>query len=175
MSAGEIRYRPGRPEDSRVLSELVSGVFTRTYGWSLSPEDLQTFLAESYAEPKLAADLQNPLMTFLVATKDDVAVGFAQLTRDSSDPCLDEFENKIELQRLYIHEDFQGMGIGKQLMLKAEEIAKDMGKKYMWLGVWENAEKPQKVYQKAGYIKKGEHGFKIASTSHTDWVLIKEL
>jgi ribosomal protein S18 acetylase RimI-like enzyme len=103
----------------------------------------------------------------------DTVVGFVQLTRGTTEPCLDSSLRNIELQRLYVHPICHGTGIGRLLMEAAEEIAKCEEFDVMWLGVWEENFKAQKVYERLGYSRVGEHGFKMGETIQVDWILTK--
>lgn len=176
MAASDITYRRGTPADASGIAALGARVFRKSYGWSLSAQDLENYLSISYAVTEISAALSNAANTFVLATTaDGTIVGFMQLTQGTSDPCLDHLESKIELQRLYVGEECQGKGIGKRLVQEAEVVAKEVGAGNVWLGVWEKADWAQPVYLKAGYEKVGEHGFPIGDTVHTDWIMLKAI
>lgn len=44
-------------------------------------------------------------------------------------------EKPVELQRLYVSTEWAGKGIGKLLIERIVELAKERGKKTIWLGV----------------------------------------
>ena len=80
--------------------------------------------------------------TTLVATNDaGVIKGFATLRRNSSEPCIDELESKIELQRLYIDVSSHRQGVGTLLMKYLVDIAKGEGFRNPWLGTWDENDK----------------------------------
>jgi len=66
---------------------------------------------------------------------------------------------KCELGGLYIHKDFQGKGVGRKLMIKAEASMKKLGCKKIKLMSTITA---KSFYRKMGYkvIKKGFHQIK---------------
>lgn len=45
--------------------------------------------------------------------------------------------DSLEIERIYIRGKFHKRGLGKYLMNKALDIAKDQNKEKIWLGVWE--------------------------------------
>jgi GNAT superfamily N-acetyltransferase len=69
-------------------------------------------------------------------------LGFAQLTKGSYEPCIhdenvkDKWPNPVELQRFYVGVGFSGQGIGKLLCKEIERMAREMGMRSLWLGVW---------------------------------------
>lgn len=81
----------------------------------------------------------------------------------------------IELQRLYVTQEYHGAGVGRALIDRVEEIARGEGYKTLWLGVWEENFKAQNVYAKMGFRKVGEHDFKMGNCVQTDWILSKRL
>lgn len=72
-------------------------------------------------------------------------------------------------------QDFHGVGVGRLLVEKVEGIARDEGFVTLWLGVWEENFKAQKVYKKMGFMKVGSHDFVMGSCVQTDWILSKRL
>ena len=81
----------------------------------------------------------------------------------------------MELQRLYVSRDAQGLGVGKTLMSSIETKAREMGYQYMWLGVWEGNFIAQRVYESMGFERVGEHEFRMGRCIQTDWIMVKEL
>jgi ribosomal protein S18 acetylase RimI-like enzyme len=62
--------------------------------------------------------------------------------------------NELEVSQLYIHNDFQGRGIGRRLL----EIAKEQSAGRLTLYTFEINKKAQRFYEK--------HGFKIIGRGH---------
>lgn len=171
-----IAFRAGIVGDAPFIAEIGGSVFAATFGHSMSETDLNTYLQESYSVEAITSDLKNSLMDFIIAYNEhDRVVGFAQMTQGTSEPCVADADLPVELQRIYLHQDFHGLGIGKRLIQEIENIARHKGFITMWLGVWEENFKAQKVYQNAGYIKVGDHGFKMGDCVQTDWIMSKTL
>ena len=175
-SQPSFNIRSACPEDVTDVAQLGAHVFTITFGHSVPSHQLQAFLSESYSIAATANDLADPLKDMIVATSPDgVIVGFALLTRGSDEPCVAHLESIIELQRIYIHPLYHGNGLGKTLAHKLEDMAREQGFKYMWLGVWEENYKAQKVYEKLGYRIVGDHDFVIGEVVQTDQIMVKRL
>lgn len=175
MLEGDIQYRYGQLEDSEAIALLGAHVFTISFAQLLPVKDLQKYLLESYSTSSIAAEMEHLSTTFVVAIYDDNLVGFMQLTQGTSETCIDDVKSKIQLQRLYVSEKCQGMGIGMQLMEKAEIEAHKMGIKNIWLASWESNPKAERIYEKAGFVKVGSMKFILGDAELKDWVMIKAL
>ena len=82
------------------------------------------------------------------------------LATNTTEPCLAPYPNAMELQRIYTHPSTHGTGLAKRLALEAETIARDKGYGF---------------YKKMGYVKVGEHEFRVGSHVDVDDVMVKKL
>ncbi|KZV74126.1 acyl-CoA N-acyltransferase [Peniophora sp. CONT] len=169
--------RAASAADAVAISQLGAHVFSVTFGHSVPPHELQAFLDKDYSTAAITADLENPSKDTIVATDDDGndIIAFAILTRGTSEPCLDDVPNKVELQRIYVHPHAHGKGLGGTLAQALEEMAREQGFANIWLGVWEENHAAQKAYEKWGYRRVGSHDFVIGSVVQTDYIMLKSL
>ncbi|MGC9343167.1 MAG: GNAT family N-acetyltransferase, partial [Bacteroidales bacterium] len=77
----------------------------------------------------------------------------------------------LEVERLYVLENYKANGIGRRLMNKAFEIAESEGFKFIWLGVWEYNEPAKTFYRKLGFERYGQHSFQLGNDPQTDIIL----
>ncbi|KAG8159946.1 hypothetical protein KVR01_010583 [Diaporthe batatas] len=176
--AGSFQIRKAAAPDTRALAALGAEVFRDTFAHSCTEEQLQAFLDEAYTPEAIARDIADPSKDVLVATDataDNKLLGFAYLTRGSSEPCVAHLERPVELQRLYIALGAHGRGLGKALSLAADGIARDQEFRTIWLGVWEENHKAQAFYRKMGYEHIGEHVFDVGGDLQTDEIWWKAL
>lgn len=125
-------------KDAEAIARLGSEIFTTTFGWSMPAVDLATYLEDSYSTSSVGTDIADPNVDFIVAVdSNDQVVGFTELRRGSSEPCVESAELPIELQRLYVSPDYHGKGVARMLFEEVERIAREQGFKTLWLGVWE--------------------------------------
>jgi ribosomal protein S18 acetylase RimI-like enzyme len=172
-----IQLRTAIPEDVAAIVKLGADVFTATFGHSVSEEELQKYLNESYTIAAITNDLADTNKDMLVATGPDgtTVVGFAQLTRGTSEPCLAHLDNFVELQRIYVGLEYHGQGVGKMLAQRLEGMAKEEGFRHIWLGVWEENLPAQGLYKKLGYKIVGDHDFVVGTVVQTDHIMVKDL
>ncbi|KAE9368439.1 acyl-CoA N-acyltransferase [Stipitochalara longipes BDJ] len=174
----QITLRPAQPKDAPQIAALGSHVFSASFGYSMPASDLQAYLESAYSIPSVASDIANPKITTIIAcptSSPETVIGFSQLTRGTSEPCLEGCEKLVELQRLYVSPDFHGGGVGRLLVESVENVAREEGLVTMWLGVWEENFRAQRVYERMGFTKVGSHDFVMGSCVQTDWILTKRL
>lgn len=163
-------------EDTTAIANLGSYVYTLTFGHSVSPEDLSAYLDEAYSREATAKEITNPDKDLIVATDNqDQIIGFALLTRGTTESCLEGLHKTIELQRLYVHPKAHGGGVGKLLANCVEAMARRQGSEHLWLGVWEENVKAIKVYEKLGFKRVGSHNFRTGQVVQTDLIMLKRL
>lgn len=156
------------------LTDLGRRLFAATFGDDTSAENMQAYLDESYTVDKQLAELGDPRMRTFMALDGDTPIGFCQLRQKEVYDFIEDKE-AIELQRIYVENTYKGKGIGKLLIEAAIAKAREMGKKTMWLGVWEFNPVAYKFYQRYGFYKVGSHIFKMGEQEDTDDILIKNL
>lgn len=164
-------------EDAKAIADLGSSVFSVTFGFSIPTKDLAAYLDEAYSIPALQEDILNPKKHVIVAcdTTTNQVIAFAQLTEGTTEPCIEDLANIVELQRLYVHGDYHGLGLGRALTQRTETMALEKGYQTMWLGVWEGNFQAQRIYEAMGFSRVGEHEFQMGRCIQTDWIMCKTL
>ena len=163
--------------DAPAIRQIGSTVFTVEFGYSVSADDLNAYLEESYSVQSVIDDILNASKTVCVAcsTHDQTVLGFAMLTEGTTEDCIRDVPSPVELQRLYVDIAAHGKGVGGAMVRYIEGIAREKDFETMWLGVWEENHRAQKVYQKLGYAKVGAHDFVTGKEVQTDEIWIKTL
>jgi ribosomal protein S18 acetylase RimI-like enzyme len=170
-----VVVRDAIEEDVAEICQIGTRAFIQEFGHSAEPHDIQTYLEGAYSESAILSDLNDTNKHTLVATIGNTVIGFTMLNRSSSEPCIEHLSSTVELQRLYVSPDFQGIGAGKLLAQRLETIAKETGYNHIWLGVWEENHRACTVYKRLGFEKIGKHDFAVGSNIQSDWILFKEL
>lgn len=84
-------------------------------------------------------------------------------------------EASLEIERIYVSQDFQGAGLGRLLMTYALDFAAEKRFAYVWLGVWEKNARAIRFYERNGFRKFATHVFVMGDDAQTDWLMRKDL
>ena len=135
---------------------------------------MEAYLSDAFDPARLEAELRNPDSDFFFLFKDGQLAGYLKINdgpaqTDRRDP------QALEIERVYIRQSFQGMGLGKMLIEYALQIARQRGKPRAWLGVWEKNVHAIGFYERLGFVKAGMHSFFMGDEEQSDFVMKMEL
>ena len=170
----EILIRQAGSNDARTIAKLSRQTFYDTFAEYNSKEDMDKFMHEQFSEELLMKEVLDGDGIFYLAEEGPEALGYVRLREGEKYP---EFGNhpSIEIARIYVDKNAIGKGLGKLLMDTSIDTARNMGRKIVWLGVWEKNERALQFYSKAGFSKFGEHEFVLGNDVQTDWLMMKWL
>ncbi|KAF2972259.1 hypothetical protein GQX73_g1263 [Xylaria multiplex] len=177
ISVSDITVGHALTSEAAAIASIGADTFTATFGFSVSAEDLAEFLATTYSEVSVLADLKDPaVQTWTARDATGKVLGLVQLVRGISEPCVPgDPATHAELRRLYVDTTAHGRGIGSKLIAAVEDQARAEGFKELWLTVWEHNPKAERLYQRLGYKKYGSTDFLTGACVQTDHVLSKSL
>ncbi len=161
----------------RDIEQIIAiGVetYSQTFSGMTSPEIMSQYLAAAFDRRKIAGELANPDSLFLFLVVDDELAGYLKVNENAAQTDLRE-PGGLEIERIYLRERFQGRGLGKALLEKGLEIAREKQKQYAWLGVWERNTKAIAFYGRMGFRKIGTHDFFMGTERQTDFVMRRDL
>ncbi len=160
--------------DAQSLVELARQTFEDSFALDNTSENMASYLNEAFSLQKIESGIKEPGSRYFVAEVDQSFAGYARVR--TSDEVKDKLpESSLELQRIYVAREFQGLKIGASLMLACINYARSQGYSWLWLGVWENNMKAQNFYKALGFIKFGEHIFQMGTDPQTDWLMKKKI
>ena len=170
MTNDSIRIRIAQPADYVLVSNIGRFTFYETWQPTNSEEDMQLYLSEAFHPEKIKKDLENINNTFLLAYSGNEVVGYSKLRTDRT---YDEFKGapSIEMERIYVTQQFQNMKIGKELMDKCLEIARQGCYEWFWLAVNQYNHKALDFYKLYGFTIFGSKSFKLGNTSDDDYLM----
>lgn len=160
--------------DAAFLAQLGARTFADSFASQNTPEDMATYLAQSFGPELQRAELADPLNTFLIIESEGVAIGYAHLRAGEPPVCVSG-PKPIELSRLYVSSAFQGGGVGARLMEACLTEARRAGYQTMWLGVWKQNVRAQAFYQRWNFSVVGEHVFQLGADQQMDWLMERSL
>ncbi len=167
-------FRPCTPADLDALVSLGVETYLDTFQGMTSGEVMEGYLAEAFDPARIAGELGNPGSAFFFLEVHGVPAGYLKLNENGAQTDLREPDG-LEIERIYLRQTFQGRGLGRVLLEKALEIARQKGKRYAWLGVWEKNTQAIGFYERMGFVKAGTHDFFMVRERQTDWIMKRAL
>lgn len=161
-------------QDLDSLCKISIETFYQTFADSNTEKNMTAYLDSAYNKEKLYEELCNPYSSFFFIYVDESLAGYLKTNEYPSQTDINDIDS-LELERIYILKEFQGAGLGQDLLEHTISIATEHGKKYIWLGVWEHNERAKHFYQKNGFYRIGAHSFVVGDDVQTDYVMRKDL
>lgn len=153
-----------------LLQEISKKTFFETFASSNTAEDMDKYLQTSFSSEKLSSELNNPDSLFYFAVADTKVIGYLKLNIGQAQTEM-LAENALEIERIYVLQDFLGKKIGQILYQKALQVAQAKQVPFVWLGVWEKNTRAIAFYQKNGFVVSGKHIFKLGEDEQTDFIM----
>lgn len=170
----DYTIKPITTSDVEKLQKVSRETFKATFDPYTAPNDMVRFLEEDYETVKLVKEIENPNSRFYFLMVQNEIAGYLKINvGDAQTEHLRE--NALEVERIYLRSSFQHRGLGNVLLDFAEKTAREEGKDYMWLGVYEKKVPAQHFYKRHGFSKVSQHTFQVGSDPQTDWLLVKKL
>jgi GNAT superfamily N-acetyltransferase len=166
-----VQIRPGTVRDAAALADLAARTFADTFEGDNSAADMQAHLSQTYGVAQQTAELTNPAVITLLAEAGDRLVGYAQVRRSTSPPCVQP-PDAIELHRFYVDAPAHGTGLAQRLMDAVRTAARAAGADHLWLGVWERNARAIRFYAKCGFVDVGSHDFVLGADRQIDRVMV---
>lgn len=124
-----IRITEGTQTDADKIAELSKQAIEKGLGWR-------------WDSRKVLKAIKNPRTIVLVAKIRSEFVGFG---------IMDYYQKKANLNLLAVSKYFRNRGIGSELVIELEEIAKRNGIENIYVQVREKNVRAQEFYEKLGY------------------------
>lgn len=160
--------------DAAALALIAEQTFRSTFADANSAEDMDLHCRKSFGEAMQAKEINNPSIITLLCEEEEALIGFAQL-RLAQAPDFVAADTPVEIQRLYITEQWHGKGVAQALMAACIDEALRLSSDAIWLGVWERNPRAISFYNKCGFLEAGEHRFQLGSDMQRDVVMVKPL
>ncbi|MDF8369296.1 GNAT family N-acetyltransferase [Weissella paramesenteroides] len=161
--------------DINELQKVSVETFYDTFADQNTEKNMQDYLSNSYNFETLTEELKNKNSFFyFVLNDEDNIMGYLKLNINDAQS-EDDFENALEIERIYIRKEFQKQGLGKVLYNIALTKATELEKQRIWLGVWEFNQNAKAFYQHLGFEFVGSHIFNMGADPQTDLIMVKSI
>ena len=152
------------------LQSLSRQTFAETFSDSNSKENMNKYLTENLSIEKLSEELNNENSHFFFIKDGERNIGYLKLNMGPSQTELKD-KTAIEIERIYVIQEYQGKKVGQQLYEKAIQVAKEKKAQYVWLGVLEENHKAIQFYNKNGFQVFDKHVFVLGDEKQTDLMM----
>ncbi len=166
--------RKARLGDAKNLAELAEVTFRATFDSMNTTKHMELHCRSSYAEQIQAAEILSSEIVTLLSEHEGNLVGYAQLRWGEAPACVSA-TCPMEIQRLYVVEDWHGQGVAQRLMNACIDEMKQHGSAAVWLGVWERNPRAISFYKKFGFVAVGEHTFPLGGDPQRDIVMVRTI
>ena len=170
----EVIIRACKATEVDILRQLAFETYDQTFRSMNTVENMDKYLDAAFNRERLQQELSSPKCGFFFMYADGELSGYLKLAEapeqsDFNDP------DSIELERIYVRREFQGRGLGQKLIAYAVQTARQKGKRYLWLGVWERNEKAIAFYRDVGFVLTGRHDFQMGDEIQHDLIMKRVL
>ena len=163
-----------KPGDVDILRALALRIFYDSFAALNTDSNMKAYTDMAYNREQLMTEINDPHSEHYFLCDGDKEIGFLKLNTGDAQSDIRDPES-LEIQRIYIDQDYQGRGLGALLLQFTSERAKVMGLKYIWLGVWEKNPDAIRFYQRHGYEIFGSHPFVMGDEDQTDILMRTDL
>jgi len=154
-------------DDLEELKNICEKTFYQTFSNQNTEEDMENYLKNNFSLQKLESEIKDNYSKYYLVQVEGETAAYMKVNFDQAQTESD-YENTLEIQRIYVLQEYQGQHIGQLLMDIAQETAETNSLDYLWLGVWEENEKAIGFYEKQGFEKFDSHIFKLGEDEQTD-------
>lgn len=162
-----IEIRKITINDIDQLKEIGKRTFAETFSSGNSEENMKDYLENGFSNEKLKAELHDKNSEIYFAEHKENIIGYLKINFGQSQTEIKD-KNSLEIERIYVLNEFHGKNVGQVLYEKAIEIAKQKMVDYVWLGVWEENPRAIRFYKKNGFVAFDKHIFKLGNDEQTD-------
>jgi ribosomal protein S18 acetylase RimI-like enzyme len=170
----KINIRTVEALELEELLHISRDTFIHNYGQLNDPVFFQQYLDRTFIPTKIEAEWREPHSRFFWVEVNGAKAGYCKLQLFSPVQGLEEAgEQVLEIQRIYVLDPFQKLGLGKLMLQKAIELALEQEFAWIWLGVWKQNHKAIAWYEAQGFEIFGEHIFWMGEEAQVDWLMRK--
>ncbi len=165
-----IEIRPAQVPDLPELRRVAIRTQVETFSKSNSHDIMEAYLRETFNEETFTREFHELGSVYLIAWEGTAMAGYLRLRLNGEVGHL-LGNNAIELQRLYVTQEYQGRKVGATLMQQACAYSRQRQFEWLWLGVWDGNMKAQAFYKRWGFEPFSEHTFWMGPDPQHDWLL----
>lgn len=150
-------------KDSELLSALGKQTFLESHGHSAPEKDISNYIARTYTQEIVRADLADPKNIYHLIYLDEEPAGYSKIIFNTPHPDI-PVQNITKLDRIYLLKKHHGSGAAAALLQFNIQLAKQNDQQGLWLYTWKENHRAIHFYTKRGFTIIGSHDFKLSET-----------
>lgn len=166
----DVEIRPVLNSEVDTLRQIARETFDVAFRALNTEATMNQYMEEAFHREKLSAELANPGSRFYFMVVDGEMAGYLKLNDTNAQTDIHD-PNSLEVERIYVKKTHQGKRLGRRFIAHALHIAGEMGKQYVWLGVWEKNAEAIAFYKNVGFKEAGRHTFRMGDEHQTDLIM----
>ncbi len=156
--------------DLDTLHQISLETFRDAFYHLNSPASFYEYTDRAFSKEQLKSEIQNPDSQFQFLKNDNELLGYFKLNYNLAQSDIKDL-HALEIERIYILNQYQNLKLGNYLLDKIKEIARFKNLDYIWLGVWEKNTNAIRFYEKNGFHIFNSHDFLLGSEVQIDLLL----
>ena len=169
-----LDIRPVQIAELEALRQLAKDTFVTAFASQNTPEDMNEYVKENFSTEYFQQLFHTPGTFFFFACRGQEIVGYLKLNTEDAQT-EQELEQALEIERIYVHEGYQGQGLGQQLLNFSINYARQLSKVWIWLGVWEKNRGAIRFYERHGFSTFSQHDFYLGKDLQIDLLMKRRL
>ncbi len=167
----DLLIRIATRQDVEHIGLIGAETFNQAFEGASSKKKMDKYLKEHFNQYKILKEFDERDTIFFLAYSENQLAGYAKLRGIKR---IEKLEGRryIELERIYVHQQFQGKKIGLKLIQKCLEKARESKFEILWLFVWQKNEQAIRFYNSLGFIKFDKSAFMLDTDQH-EGILMK--
>ncbi|TQV71478.1 GNAT family N-acetyltransferase [Aliikangiella marina] len=166
----QVEIREVADNESDCLLEIARTTFVEAFAAQNTAEDMQQYLSEKLCLMQIQKELSNKNSRFFFAMYDNSVIGYLKVNFASAQTDSFDFAS-LEVERIYLLNDYHGTGAAKLLFKQAIGLARQNALPVIWLGVWDQNPRAIRFYEKLGFEVFGSHEFLLGSAKQNDLLM----
>ena len=161
-------YRECTLDDTSEIQKVLLNTWIASYADFIPISDINWYFNNYYSDLNFARLYDDPHTTSFVAEIKGNIIGYARMK-------VNHEQNRFYLESLYVLPEFQGKGIGTDLLKMVEQTAQQLSFNQIWLGVMEQNVPSLEWYKKLGFQFTEQSPFQMGVTTVNHFIGFREI
>ncbi|WP_460219434.1 GNAT family N-acetyltransferase [Psychroserpens sp. MEBiC05023] len=170
-----ITIKIAKKTDVEILALLGRLTWAESHGHYIEDKtDVLKYLNENFSVFKTKQNVNNPDLLYCIIYVDKLPVGYAKLVINAANKHINS-QNKCQLERIFILNDFIPLKIGQLLLTFVEEQVEKLQLDTIWLTVYIKNTRAIRFYEKNDFINVGNVDFHVNGKAYENIVFSKKI